>query len=193
MQIILASQSKARRALMKQLEILFECHISEFPEDMTLYKSPARLAKYLAFGKANHIKHLFPNSIIIGADTFILNDTTKVGKPKNLAEARKIIQAMSGKTIKVISGVATIKTNHQAEIIQQDIAAITTKLKIKKMSPQEIEHLATQEEALQISGAFSIEGEGGRMVEKITGDFNNVIGLPLFHLRNVLPKFGIKL
>ncbi len=55
-----------------------------------------------------------------------------------------------------------------------------------KMTPQEISHLAHQEEALQISGAFSIEGEGGKMVQKIDGDYNNVIGLPLFQLKKML-------
>ena len=93
---------------------------------------------------------------------------------------------MSGKTIEVHSGIAVIQTDENGHIKTKTVEHVLTKLKIKKMSPQEINHLATQEEALQISGAFSIEGEGGKMVEKIDGDYNNVIGLPLFQLKKML-------
>ena len=208
--LILASQSKARRKLMKELGIPFECHVSGYEEDMNAYKSPKSLAKHLALGKAIFIAKKFPNSIIIGADTFITIPQSggrkpsaqregagvrlsrrqsvqkKIGKPATIKEAEKIIRAMSGKTIQVHSGIAVIKTNAQGKIIRKIVEHVVTKLKIKKMTPQEISHLAHQEEALQISGAFSIEGEGGKMVQKIDGDYNNVIGLPLFQLKKML-------
>lgn len=189
--LILATQSPARRKLMKELEIPFECHTSGYDEDMNLYKNPGTLAKHLALGKATFIAHKFPDSIIIGADTFITIGTKKIGKPKNLHEAIEIIASMSGKTIKVHSGLAIIQTDQKGKITKKIVNHILTKLKIKKMTQDEIHHLASQEEALQISGAFSIEGEGGKMVEKIDGDYNNVIGLPLFQLREDLKSLNI--
>ena len=184
--IILASQSKARRSLMKELGVPFESHTSGYEENMKAYKSSKTLAKHLAQGKAEFIAHKFPDSIIIGADTFITIAKEKIGKPATIKEAEKIISKMSGKTIQVHSGIAVIQTDSKGEIVKKTVDHVLTKLKIKKMSLQEIHHLATQEEALQISGAFSIEGEGGKMVEKIDGDYNNVIGLPLFRLREML-------
>lgn len=184
--IILASQSKARRTLMKELGIPFECRTSGYEEDMAKYKNPGPLAKHLALEKARYIAHTCPDSIIIGADTFITVGRTKVGKPATYPESEKIIRSMSGKTIQVHSGLAVISVDNKGNISKELVEHIVTKLKIKKMSPEEIHALAYHNEALQISGAFSIEGEGGKMVERIEGDFNNVIGLPLFRLRKML-------
>ncbi len=209
--IILASRSPARRTLMQELildlkkkynrqfDLQFECHSSDYPEDMTVYKNPGKLAKFLALGKAKYIAHRFPDSIIIGADTFITIGSKKIGKPANRKEAREIITAMSGKTILVHSGLAVIKTSTTKparqthtkpalEIITEIVEHVVTKLTIKKMTAAEIRTLADADEALQISGAFSIEGEGGKMVERIDGDYNNVIGLPLFRLREILKE-----
>ncbi len=193
MKIILASQSKARKKLMEELNIPFECHTSGYEENMEAYENSAQLAKHLAEGKAVFIAHKFPDSIIIGADTFITIDKEKIGKPATVKEAETIIEKMSGKTIEVHSGLAVIKTDAQGKIIKKTVEHVLTKLKIKSMSLAEIHSLAHQEEALQISGAFSIEGEGGKMVEKIDGDYNNVIGLPLFKLRQILQNFGLKM
>lgn len=191
--IILASRSPARRALMKELGIPFECHSSDYPEDMTLKKSAPDLAIHLALGKAEYIAPKFPNSIIIGADTFIVAHGQKIGKPESIEDAKRIIRLMSDSIILVISGVATIQTDKDGTIIKGLVGHVNTHLKIMKLSAKDIKSLAEQENALQISGAFSIEGEGGKFVEKIEGDYNNVIGLPLIQLREMLEKLGVKL
>lgn len=184
--IILATQSKARRKLMEELGVPFECHVSGYEENMDEHENPRILAKHLAEGKAAYIAHKFPDSFIIGADTFITIQGEKIGKPADVKEAETIIRKMSGKTIRVHSGIAVIRTDSAGKIEKKLVEYVLTKLKIKKMSLKEIHSLAHHEEALQISGAFSIEGEGGKMVEKIEGDYNNVIGLPLFRLRKML-------
>ena len=186
--IILASRSAARRKLMKKLGIAFKCHGSNYEENMQAYANPKKLAVFLAIGKAQNLAEKFQDSIIIGADTFITIGKTKIGKPATTKEAEKIIKSMSGKTIHVHSGIAILKTDHSGKILKKLTAHVLTKLKIKKMTTKEIIHLAHQKEALQISGAFSIEGEGGKMTEKITGDYNNVIGLPIFKLKKLLAK-----
>ncbi len=188
--LILASKSKARRKLMEELGLPFECRTSGYEEDMLAHKNPGKLAKHLALEKAKFIAKKLPNSIIIGADTFITVGSTKIGKPATYPEAEKIIKSMSGKTIKVHSGIAVIQTGDEGEITKELVEHVLTKLKIKKMSQTEIRTLAHHDEALQISGAFSIEGEGGKMVEQIEGDYNNVIGLPIFQLQKMLKKIG---
>lgn len=178
---------------MKELGIPFECHSSDYPEDMTLKKSVPDLAIHLALGKAEYIAPKFPNSIIIGADTFIVAHGQKIGKPESIEDAKRIIRLMSDSIILVISGVATIQTDKDGAIIKGLVGHVNTHLKIMKLSAKDIKSLAEQENALQISGAFSIEGEGGKFVEKIEGDYNNVIGLPLIQLREMLEKLGVKL
>lgn len=186
--IILASRSTARKKLMQELKIPFECHASGYEEDMEAHKDPRKLAKFLALEKARFIARKFPNSIIIGADTFITVGSKKIGKPASVKEAAKIVRGMSGKKIKVISGLAVIKTDSAGKILKEKSAHVITILKIKKLSSAEIKSLAEHEEALQISGAFSIEGHGGKFVESIEGDYNNVIGLPVFKLKKMLKE-----
>ncbi len=188
--IILASRSPARRELMKKLaqemRFTFECHTSDYPEDMRVYKQSWRLAKHLALGKARHVAEKFPDSVIVGADTFITCGQKKIGKPTSIEDAKRIIRSMSGKMIGVYSGLAVIQTDSRGNIIREKTAYALTKLRIKTMSPSEVDLLAHQKDALHISGAFSIEGEGGKMITKIDGDYDNVIGLPLFLLKKML-------
>lgn len=186
MRIILASRSPARRELMEELGMLFECHESGYREDMNLHFFSRKLATFLAFAKAEFIAHRFPDSFIIGADTFITIGKEKIGKPKSRQDALRIVTTMSGKKIKVYTGIAILKTDRFGRIVRLRKKSVVTVLKIKKMSHEEIRSLAYHNQALQISGAFSIEGQGGKMVEKISGDYQNVIGLPMFAVRSML-------
>jgi septum formation protein len=191
--IILASRSPARRALMKELGMPFECHATEIFEDMGAKSDPVELAMHIASQKAHAAAAKFADAIVIGVDTFIVINKEKIGKPATITEAKKIITSMSGNTIDVISGMAVLKTDSGTKKVREFITNAVTTLKIKQMTAAEIDSLANSEEALQISGAFSIEGEGGKMVEQINGDYNNVIGLPLFQLREILEHLGVKL
>lgn len=188
MRIVLASRSPARRELMKELDVSFECHESQFPEDMNMHLNSRKLATFLAFSKAKYIAHLFPDSLIIGADTFITVGMEKIGKPKSRQDAVRIVSSMSGEKIKVYTGVAILKTDRNGSVEKIRKRCVFTLLKIKKMSHDEIHLLAYHDQALAISGAFSIESEGGKMVEKIFGDYQNVIGLPMFAVREMLEE-----
>jgi septum formation protein len=183
------------KKVVQELDVTFETHTSDYPEDMHAYRQSWRLAKHLALGKARHVAEKFPNSIIIGADTFITcghekqggkQSDRKIGKPTSIEDAKRLIRLMSGKIIGVYSGVAVIQTDKKGNVIAEQADYALTKLHIKKMSPTEVDLLAHQKDALHISGAFSIEGEGGKMITKIDGDYDNVIGLPLFLLKPML-------
>ena len=185
-QIVLASASLARRQLMKKLHKPFTWCTSDFDEDMLSHGHPRKLATHLALGKALTVAPKWPNAIIIGADTFIMVGTKKIGKPKNIKEAQQIIGSMSGKTIRVYTGLAILKTDINGKVMRKRTSCVLTKLKIKKMTRAEIDLLASAPEALKISGAFSIEGSGGKMIKKIDGDYDNVIGLPMFKVKEML-------
>lgn len=153
---------------------------------MNAHQTPSVLAKFLALGKAEAISRKFPDAVILGADTFVMNGRVKVGKPVSHEDAIRIVSAMSGKMIRVYTGVAAVRTDVRGHIVQKKVRSVLTKLWIKKMSCDEIHHLAFQKDVLEISGAFSIEGAGGKMVEKIEGDYENVIGLPMFVVREMI-------
>lgn len=201
MRIILASRSPARHELMeklaKKMHFSFECHTSDYPEDMLVYKQAWRLAQHLALGKARHVatefSRKFPNSIIVGADTFItcgrdVYGQKKIGKPTSITDAKRIIRSMSGNMIGVYSGLAVVFTDARGDIVREEVTYALTRLWVKHMSSEEVDRLAHQKNALQISGAFSIEGEGGKMITRIDGDYDNVIGLPVFLLEKILKR-----
>ncbi len=185
---ILASGSIGRKELIKKLPIPFEIYPSGYEEDMGAKKENGELAEFLARGKAEYIAPQFSSSIIVGADTFIALHDEKIGKPSSLPQARKIMEKMSNQWIEVISGIAVIQTDEKGGIKSCSSAHEVTRLKIKKLMEEDIQLLLNQEHVLKMSGGFGIEGVGGKMVEKIEGDYDNVIGLPVLKLKKLLKK-----
>lgn len=189
--IVLASRSSARRALMKELKIPFECHASDYEEDMKAYKTPEALAKFLAFQKAQYIARDYPNAIIIGADTFLNIGRENIGKPANKEDAKQIIRKKSGRRVKVYSGVAVIHTDAEGRIKKKLRAHVATTLQFARITEKEIGEIVKKDDVLSVAGALTIEGESGKFVKTIRGDYHNVIGLPLFQLKEMLTHFGI--
>lgn len=189
MKIVLATKSPARRKLMKELDIPFTCDVSGYEEDMSAFKDPAKLAKYLALEKARFIAPKHPNSIIIGADTFVTINNKKIGKPATHEEAQKIIKSMSKHEIFVHSGIAVIKTDSNGKTTKEITDHAVTKLHFSEIPDEKIDEIIKHDDVLSISGAFSIEGMGGQFVKQIEGDYNNVIGLPLIQLQKLLDDF----
>lgn len=191
--IILASKSPARKKLLKELNIPFECHASAYEEDMAKFKDPKKLAVYLASEKAKFIHYKFPDSIIIGADTFASIDNRILGKPENVEQAYKMIKKMSSNCVNVHTGLVTIKTDHEGQI-QKELASYTvTKLKFIRMSDKNIRDIIKNDDVLNVAGALTIEGESGKYVDTIEGDYHNVIGLPLFQLKEMLNELNVKI
>jgi len=193
MRIILASRSPARRALMKELDIPFECHTSDYEEDMRAFKTPKALAQFLALGKATFIAHQYPDSIIIGADTFVTINDQKIGKPENIEDAKKILKKKSNSKVLVHSGVAVIQTDKKGEITKKVTEHVITTLHFGKITDEDIQEILKEDDVLSVAGALTIEGAAGKFVKTIEGDYHNVIGLPLFQLKEMLKKFGLKL
>ena len=185
--IILASTSSRRAELLKQIGLEFEVIPSEYEEDMTLKMSHRNLAKTLAYGKAKDVAGKVKEGIVVGVDTFLIFRRKRIGKPKDSQDAIKILEALSGKTIRVYSGVAIINCATDKEVIDYEI----TKVKLKKLAHKEIEHYVATGEPLDKAGAFAIQGLGAIFISSIKRCYSNVIGLPLHNLYKNLQKFGV--
>ena len=116
----------------------------------------------------------------------------KIGKAKNRAEAIKLLKKMSGNTIKIISGLSVIKTGPGAEVLEKHVSHAVTELKIKDLTAEELDYFSTRKEATSVAGVITIDGEGSRLIREINGDYNNVVGLPIFQLKEVLKKYGVE-
>lgn len=180
--IILASSSPRRAQLLRQLGIKFTITKSNYVEDMTLKVSHEKLACILAFNKANDVASRFKEGIIIGVDTFVVCDNIRIGKPKNIDDAKKILKKISNKKIQVLSGIAVIDIKNKKKLIDY----VITDVYIKKLTNEEINWYANTKEPLDKAGAFGIQGKGAFIVNKINGCYYNVVGLPLNKLYNML-------
>lgn len=186
-QIILASQSPRRSELLTSLGLKFTVHTSKFEEKETHIK-PELLALHNAKGKAREVAKEYKNALIIGVDTVGAYKNHIIGKPKNDADALRILKILSGTTHVVISAICIIDTESGKSISQTQ----TTKVKMDKLSLTQMKAYIQSGEGKDKAGGYAIQGMGALFIKGIEGDYFNVVGLPILKLRKMLEKFGIK-
>jgi septum formation protein len=187
--IILASSSPRRKELLEKIGISFTVDPSDYPEDLNSDLSPEELAKSISRGKAQAVAKKYKDAIIIAADTFGILNGKILGKPHTPSEAEAMLQLISGKSHRVITGLTVIDSARQKSVTR----TIETQVYIKKLSPEQISHYVKTGEPLDKAGAYAIQGLGSIIVEKIAGDYYNVVGLPLCALAESLKEFGLDL
>lgn len=189
MKVILASTSPRRIEILSKTDLKFEAHPALFEEDMSLDLDPVSLAKYLSFGKANSLVARFSDALIIGADTFIVHEGKLLGKPHTPEKSVEMLASLSGKTHSVLTGLVIIETpNGQSYSHVEE-----TKIKFRNLSNEEILKYVATNEPLDKAGAYAIQGGAAEFVEKIDGDYFNVMGLPLDKLIILLDRhFGVQ-
>jgi len=187
--IILASASPRRRELLEKLGIKFEVDASNNVEEMRSGLGPHELAKAISLEKARAVARKYRDAVIIAADTFIIADGKLMGKPGSEEEARKMLGALAGRHHSVITGY-TLMDTRDGKILSR---AVETRVHIKRLTPREIDAYVRSKEPLDKAGAYAIQGLGSVIVEKIEGDFFNVVGLPVSALAESLKEFGVDL
>ncbi|MFA6391273.1 MAG: nucleoside triphosphate pyrophosphatase [Patescibacteria group bacterium] len=185
--IILASTSPRRTELLKNIGLKFSVEDSKYQEDMGKKISPVRLAKFLALSKAQAVAKRHAKGIVIGADTFVVLGGQLLGKPKNKADARKMLKKISGKDVLVITGFAII----DAGTGKKHSGHSTAKVSIKNLTSGEIEWYIRTGEPLDKAGAFAVQEYGAVLIRKLSGDYFSVVGLPIYMVAEALKKFGI--
>ncbi len=185
--IILASASPRRKKILEIAGLKFTVCVSDYEEDLGLKMKPRDLARFLSRKKAEGVAHKFNDAVIIAADTFIVFKSQLLGKPHTEKEAGKMLRMLSGKEHSVITGFTVMDTGSGKMASQ----SVETKVYFKKLTSEEILAYVRSKEPLDKAGAYAIQGLGGVFVEKIEGDYFNVVGLPLCSLTDCLKKFGI--
>lgn len=188
MKIILASKSPRRRKMLKELGVKYSLWHGEADEGVNREYKPHSLVKLLARRKASaaykDIKD--KDTLIISADTVVALGNEILGKPKNDDDARRMLKAMSGSCHYVYSGVAAIYNGKLISDYEK------TQIKFRELSDKDIERYISTGEHRDKAGSYGIQEKGGYFVESVKGDINNVVGLPVLKLRNMICKeFGI--
>lgn len=182
--MILASQSPRRIELMD--EAGFTCRVIPADIDETPHEGeqPLDLVGRLAKNKALCVasEHAHAGEIVVAADTIVTIDGVILGKPADAQDAKRMLRLLSGRTHQVATGVCVARANaagDAAEPVLQNFVEVTD-VAFYALDEDTIEEYAQSGEPLDKAGAYGIQGKGGRMlVEKIDGDFYNVVGLPI--------------
>jgi len=185
--IILASASPRRKELLEKSGLGFEVEPSDYAEELCLDLKPHELAKAISRGKALAVASKHQNAIIIAADTFVVCRDKIMGKPKTEAEAKVMLRAISGRAHSVSTGFTILDTGKNRILSQ----AVETIVHVKQLSSKEIDAYVRSGEPIGKAGAYEIQGLGSVIIEKIEGDYFNVVGLPLSSLAESLKKFGV--
>jgi septum formation protein len=185
--IILASGSPRRKELLEKIGLKFEVESSNYEEDIYPGLQPHDVAKKRSLKKAEIVASKNKNVVIIAADTFIVFDGQILGKPSTANESRKMLQKLNGKSHSVITGFSVIDTAKNKTLSR----SVETIVFLKKLTPSEIDTYVKSKEPLDKAGGYAIQGLGAVIVDRIEGDYLNVVGLPLSALTEALKEFGI--
>lgn len=182
--LILASQSPRRLELLKLLGKRFIVKPSGVDE--TEHEPITSIYDYvetLAIEKVKDISKTCKNALIIGADTIIELDGNRLGKPVDFENAKFILKTLSNTTHHVITGVALLETDRDAQVIQSHHFSETTNVTFKQLDDEEIHTYVGTSLPMDKAGAYGIQDAfGARFVTAINGDYNNVVGLPVSRL-----------
>ena len=171
--LILASASPRRAEILTAVGWKFEKHAAEVDETELPNEKPADYVQRLAGEKAAAVAEKYKNRLVLGADTIVVIENQIVGKPKDLADARKMLRMLSGNWHEVLTGVAIVKDK---EIF---IGLQRTRVKFAELIEAEIEFLIEQGEPLDKAGAYAVQAQAALFIEQIKGDYWNVVGLPV--------------
>jgi septum formation protein len=185
--IVLASSSPRRRELLSLTGLPFAVESSDYEELLNSAISPRLLARRLSLAKAKAVSGKYRNAVVIAADTFIVFGKSILGKPRSRTEARRMLGLLSGKAHSVITGFTIIDTSTGRQVSR----SVETKVWFKRLIKKEIASYVRTGEPLDKAGAYAIQGLGALLVERIEGDYFNVVGLPLGPLVESLKKFGV--
>lgn len=186
--IILASASPRRKELLEKIGLKFKVEPSDYEEEIKSGLEPHELVRQISIKKAKLVAARHKDAIIIAADTIGVIGNKILNKPHTENEARKMLKEISGKPHSVITGFTILDTATN-KILSR---TVNTRVYIKKLTKQEIDAYVKTGEPLDKAGAYAIQGLGAVIVERIEGDYYNVMGLPLNTLTEALKEFWIK-
>lgn len=181
--LILASGSPRRRALLEEKGIAFRVVLPEVPEDEPERGDPHAVAA----GNARRKAEAVPGDLVLGADTVVAVGDRLLGKPRDEADAKDLLRALSGTTHRVVTGVA-LKAKGRISL-----RTVETRVTMRRLTESEIEAYARSGEGMGKAGGYAIQETADRFVTGLMGPYDNVVGLPVDAVRELLREAGVHL
>jgi septum formation protein len=184
--VVLASGSPRRRQLLELIGIQHVVSPSNIDESMRPRETPPRHARRLAREKASTVAKRHPDSIIVAADTIVVVNRKVLGKPADVADARRMLSMLSGREHTVITAVAVARGSVLRSAVEE------VRVRFRRLRPDEIDAYIATGEPMDKAGAYGIQGFGATIVERVEGDYFAVMGLPLARLVSLLRAVGAR-
>ena len=185
--LILASASPRRRDLLAQLAIPFRIIPANIDERVLPEESPCDYPRRVALAKARHIAQQFPAAVVLGADSVVVLERQILGKPRDAAEARRMLTHLSGRQHAVLTGLAVL--HQERQLAYCDL--VKTLVRFHVLSREMIERYVATGEPLDKAGAYAIQGAAAPFVASREGCYTNVVGLPLRRTAALLQLAGL--
>lgn len=187
--IVLASGSPRRQELLQRIGITdFDIRVPEAEESYPAGLSPQQIVEYISREKADAAARLCtPDEIVITADTMVFLDDQRLGKPTDEADALRMLTALQGRHHTVCTGV-TVRQGDRSLTESE-----TTEVYFRPATEAELRAYIATGEPMDKAGSYGVQGKGALLVEKLNGDFFNVMGLPVLRLSRMLAQFAVNL
>lgn len=188
--LVLASSSPRRRELLARLGLEFEVRAADLDETPAPDETPRALVRRLALAKARTACR--PGETALGADTIVALGGEPLGKPSDAADATRMLSRLSGRSHEVWTGVALVARDGREPrgTPVERVVEGRTEVVFRMISDAEIAAYVASGEPLDRAGAYAIQGGAAPFVERIVGDYDNVVGLPLELVRTLLGEIG---
>lgn len=185
-QLILASASPRRAELLKLLRVDFKILPGNVAEVTHEHLTPLEVCQLNAHRKAFAVAKQIPDALVLGADTLVFLDNEILGKPRDLAESRRMLSRLQGRTHQVVTGVSLIHLRKH----QERIFAASTDVLFHPLDGGQIRDYIARVHTLDKAGGYAIQEAGEMLISEISGSYSNVVGLPLEVLREELTRWG---
>jgi nucleoside triphosphate pyrophosphatase len=179
--LLLASRSPQRRAILEQLGLPFEAIVPQYEEELT-GADPVVEVERRAQGKARSVAGVAGERPVLGVDTEVVLAGRVYGKPADDTEAEAMLEQLSGKTHEVVSGLCLLTP------AWEELDHAVTSVSFRRLTPRELGLYVASDEWRERAGGYAIQGLGATLVERIEGDYLNVVGLPAALLVNLLAE-----
>lgn len=190
--LILASGSPRRAEILNSVGWEFIKDVADIDESEREGETPEKYVQRLAREKAEAVAEKYENAIVLGADTTVVIDDQIIGKPVDLADATRMLKMLSGRWHEVLTGVAIVRKEEESKNGEDEtypksqtqnpksiVGLQRTRVKFVEMNDEEIEFLVEKGAPLDKAGAYAVQAQAALFIEKIEGDYWNVVGLPV--------------
>ena len=182
--LILASESPRRRELLAAVGVPFRVIPSGVDETPRTGEPPSRFVRRAALDKGEAVALLHPSTFVLSADTIVVVDGRILGKPRDRAEARRMLSRLAGREHKVYTAVCLLRGGNG----YRDLGTEVTRVRFRPLTAAEIAGYARTGECDDKAGAYAAQGAGMLLIDRVVGSFTNVVGLPMTRVVGMLAR-----